>query len=51
VHCLDTDPVKAMFAQYRPLQAKHIKVLRRIAFNDKRFGMLINKICRVLLWR
>ena len=25
MHSLDTDPVNAMFAQYRPLQAKHIK--------------------------
>ena len=29
VHCLDTDPVNATFAQYRLLEAEHLKVLDR----------------------
>src|SRR5580700_11359751 len=46
VHCLYTDPVNAMLAQYRPLQVHQDS--QRIALNDKRFGTPTNKICRVL---
>ena len=45
VHCLDTDPVNATFAQYQALAAEHINVLRRGAINDKRFDDLVGKIC------
>ena len=27
VHCLDTDPINVTFAQYRRLDAEHLKVL------------------------
>lgn len=46
VHCLDTDPVNATFAQYRLLGAEHINVLRRGAINDKRFDDLVEKVCQ-----
>jgi len=45
VHCLDTDPVNATFAQYRLLEAEHIKVLRRGTVNEKQFDMLVDKVC------
>jgi len=46
LHCFDTDPVNATFAQYEALAAEHIKVLRRGAIHDKRFDELIEKICQ-----
>jgi adenylylsulfate kinase-like enzyme len=46
VHCLDTDPVNATFAQYRLLEAEHIKVLRRGTVNEKQFDMLVDKVCQ-----
>jgi len=45
VHCLDTDPVNATFAQYRLLEAEHIKVLRRGTVNEKQFDMFVDKVC------
>src|ERR1700674_887558 len=45
VHCLDTDPVNATFAQYRLLEAEHLKVLRRGTVNEKQFDMLVEKVC------
>ncbi len=47
LHCFDTDPVNATFAQYQALAAEHINVLRRGAIYDKRFDELIEKICQV----
>jgi hypothetical protein len=46
VHCLDTDPVNATFAQYRILGAEHLNVLKRGAINDKRFDDLVEIVCR-----
>src|SRR6202162_2183340 len=45
LHCFDTDPVNATFAQYEALAAEHINVLRRGAIHDKRFDDLVEKIC------
>ena len=45
VHCLDTDPVNATFAQYSLLQAEHLKVLRRGTVNKKQFDVLVEKVC------
>src|SRR5580692_8513213 len=45
VHCLDTDPVNATFAQYRALGAEHLKVLRRGTVNEKQFDLLVEKVC------
>jgi hypothetical protein len=45
VHCLDTDPVNATFAQYRVLEAEHLKVLRRGTVNEKQFDLLVEKVC------
>src|SRR5580658_361385 len=45
VHCLDTDPIYATFAQYRLLGAEHMKVLRRGTVNEKQFDMLVDKVC------
>jgi hypothetical protein len=46
VHCLDTDPVNATFAQYRMLEAEHLKVLRRGTVHEKQFDALVDKVCR-----
>jgi hypothetical protein len=45
VHCLDTDPVNATFAQYKRIQVEHLNILRRGAINEKRFDQLVDKIC------
>ena len=45
VHCLDTDPVNATFAQYRVLAAEHLKVLRRGTVNEKQFDLMVEKAC------
>src|ERR1017187_9431016 len=45
VHCLDTDPVNATFAQYHALDAEHLKVLRRGTVNEKQFDILVEKVC------
>jgi len=45
VHCLDTDPVNATFAQYRILEAEHLKILRRGAINDKQFDRFVDMVC------
>jgi hypothetical protein len=45
VHCLDTDPVNATFAQYHALEAEHLKVLRRGTVNEKQFDILVEKVC------
>jgi hypothetical protein len=47
LHCFDTDPVNATFAQYKSLAAEHLNVLRRGAIYDKRFDELIEKLCKV----
>ena len=46
VHCLETDPVNATFAQYQALKAEHLKVLRRGTVNEKQFDALVDKVCR-----
>jgi hypothetical protein len=45
VHCMDTDPVNATFAQYRLLEAEHLKVLRRGTINEKQFDVFVEKVC------
>jgi hypothetical protein len=45
LHCFDTDPVNATFAQYQALTVEHINVLRRGAIDDKRFDELVEKVC------
>ena len=45
VHCLDTDPVNATFAQYRVLEAEHLKVLKRGTINEKQFDVFVEKVC------
>jgi hypothetical protein len=45
VHCLDTDPINATFAQYRVLDAEHLKILRRGAINDKQFDLFVDMVC------
>lgn len=45
VHCLDTDPVNATFAQYRLLEAEHLKVLRRGRINEKEFDVFVQRVC------
>ena len=46
VHCLDTDPVNATFAQYRLLEAEHLKVLRRGTINEKQFDLFVERVCQ-----
>jgi septum formation inhibitor-activating ATPase MinD len=46
VHCLDTDPVNATFAQYRRLEAEHLKVLRRGTINKKQFDLFVETVCQ-----
>ena len=46
VHCLDTDPINATFAQYRLLKAEHLKVLRRGTVHEKEFDFFVDKVCR-----
>jgi hypothetical protein len=45
VHCFDTDPVNATFAQYEGLGADHINVLRRGTINEKQFDTLVEHLC------
>lgn len=45
VHCMDTDPVNATFAQYRQLNAEHLNVLKRGAINEKEFDNLVERVC------
>jgi hypothetical protein len=45
VHCFDTDPVNATFAQYEGLEAEHINVLKRGAINEKQFDSLVEHLC------
>ena len=45
VHCMDTDPVNATFAQYRLLEAEHLKVLRRGRINEKEFDVFVQRVC------
>lgn len=45
VHCIDTDPINATFAQYRVLEAEHLKILRRGAINDKQFDVFVDMVC------
>jgi hypothetical protein len=46
VHCFDTDPINATFAQYTELNAEHVDVLRRGAINEKEFDKLVEEVCR-----
>ena len=46
VHCFDTDPVNATFAQYAGLHAEHINVLKRGTINEKQFDSLVENLCR-----
>jgi hypothetical protein len=46
VHCLDTDPVNATFAQYQALEAEHLKLLRRGTVNEKQFDRLVQAACQ-----
>src|SRR5471030_913732 len=46
VYCLDTDQVNATFAQYRLLEAEHLKVLRRGTVNEKQFDVLVERVCQ-----
>jgi MinD-like ATPase involved in chromosome partitioning or flagellar assembly len=45
LHCLDTDPVNATFAQYQRLKAQHLNILRRGTVYEKRFDELVDRIC------
>lgn len=45
VHCFDTDPVNATFAQYRQLNAEHLNVLKRGNINEKGFDTLVERMC------
>jgi hypothetical protein len=45
LHCLDTDPVNATFAQYKRIGADHLKILRRGSIHEKRFDDLVDQIC------
>jgi len=45
VHCVDTDPVNATFAQYKRIPVEHLNILRRGAIHEKRFDQLVDKIC------
>ena len=45
VHCFDTDPVNATFAQYEGLEAEHINVLKRGTINEKQFDSLVERLC------
>lgn len=45
VHCVDTDPVNATFAQYKRLGADHLNILRRGTIHEKRFDQLVDQIC------
>ena len=47
LHCFDTDPVNATFAQYKALGAEHLQVLKRGAIYDKRFDELVERLCSV----
>jgi cellulose biosynthesis protein BcsQ len=46
VHCFDTDPINATFAQYSELNAEHVNVLRRGAIDARAFDSVVEKICR-----
>jgi hypothetical protein len=45
VHCLDTDPVNATFAQYQSIGAEHLNILRRGTIHEKRFDELVDTVC------
>jgi len=38
---MDTDPVNATFAQYRLLEAEHLKVLGGCRINEKEFDVFV----------
>jgi hypothetical protein len=42
---MDTDPVNATFAQYRLLEAEHLKVLKRGRINEKEFDVFVQRVC------
>jgi hypothetical protein len=46
VQCMDTDPVNATFAQYRLLEAEHLKILKRGAINEKPFDLFVQRACK-----
>jgi hypothetical protein len=45
LHCVDTDPVNATFAQYKRLSADHLHILRRGNVHEKLFDQLVDRIC------
>jgi hypothetical protein len=45
LHCIDTDPVNATFAQYKRLGAEHLNILRRGTVHEKSFDELVDQIC------
>jgi cellulose biosynthesis protein BcsQ len=45
LHCVDTDPVNATFAQYKCIGADHLNILRRGTIHEKRFDELVDQIC------
>jgi hypothetical protein len=45
IHCFDTDPVNATFAQYQGLGADHLNVLKRGTINEKQFDALVERLC------
>jgi len=46
VHCMDTDPINSTFAQYRLLNAEHLKVLKRGTVHEGRFDHFVQRVCR-----
>jgi shikimate kinase len=46
LHCLDTDPVNATFAQYSQLKAEHVNILKRGNIHEKEFDVLVDRICK-----
>jgi hypothetical protein len=46
VHCVDTDPINTTFAQYRLLNAEHLKVLKRGTVHEGKFDHFVQRVCR-----
>jgi hypothetical protein len=46
LHCLDTDPVNATFAQYAQLKAEHVNILKRGNIHEKEFDRLVDRVCK-----
>src|ERR1700728_694253 len=45
VHCVDTDPINTTFAQYRLLNAEHLKVLKRGTVHEGKFDHFVQRVC------